>query len=454
MSQKPQKPIRQDYIAKVRYTNNLPPPPLNPKFIEYNTTEQTSSKIEAEQLLASLFRKENFQGLMERIDDELGLNLNLINNNGFLDQGNDSVICNLQKDKDRPITLHPRDRALLRDAGIGKISKSEPGVSFLRRTEYISERERPQSRLAATSEESKLDAKTKAKTAGEGKHDAESQLAAVEHTFDVAQESLNDLNSIKHPRKKHLKAVDAWPLLPDTSMMDNKFLTIRFLGSASLSRDLETLKRQQKDAFNAKFHQDSIASTVFKPISSADGEWISMFQVKDAKRAAELKSKLNSTERERPVNLLDEEEDNLDEYNFKYVKNYDMNFQRFNKPNEELAIKFIPEEGNKVGEKRKAALYYPTTGRIDLKKHRASTNSEINRFLRDSTLGGINFRLREPTTNELKKMDNIRSEFDPMEYEGEDEEDDEEEEEEEDEHEDNADESKSLDEFNDDEEED
>ena len=59
-----------------------------------------------------------------------------------------------------------------------------------------------------------------------------------------------------------------------------------------------------------------------------------------------------------------------------------------------------------------------------MKKHRASTNSEINKYIKEQTFDGINFKLREPTTNELKKMDTIRSEYDPMEYEGEDEEED------------------------------
>ena len=113
-SNKSLKPIRQDYIAKVRYTNNLPPPPLNPKFIEYNTTDPISTQQEGEYLISSLFRKENFQNLMERIDDQLGLDLNLINNRGFLseDKMNESV------GKLKYNQLHPNDRALLRDAGI------------------------------------------------------------------------------------------------------------------------------------------------------------------------------------------------------------------------------------------------------------------------------------------------------------------------------------------------
>lgn len=420
MSLKPHKPIRQEYIAKVRYINNLPPPPLNPKFLEYNTTEKVSPKTESEQLMSSLFRKENFSNLIESIDEELGMNLNLINNPGVLDDGNESSIYKLNSennnnDEAKHVILHPKDRALLRDAGIGNISKSEPGVSFLRRTEYIAERQMPKANGLNGAEGAK-DIVEKAEAA----NDPDAQLAAVERTFDQAQESLDNYTSLKHPSKKNLKAVSAWPLLPDTSMMDTKFIAVKFSGSASISRELQALKRQQKEEYDEAFQKNSLQSAIFRPITSEDGEWISMYQVRDAKKAEEVKEKLNSSERERPVNLLDEQE-NVEDFKFKHTKDYDMNFHRFSKPYEELSIKFEPEdhsESKKI-RKRKAAYYYPVTGRIDLKKHRASTNSEINRFLRDSTVDVINFSLREPNTNEMKKMDTIRSEFDPMDYEGE-----------------------------------
>lgn len=424
MSLKPHKPIRQEYIAKVRYINNLPPPPLNPKFIDYNTTEKVSSKTESEQLMSSLFRKENFTSFIESVDEELGMNLNLINNSGFLDNENESSIYKMVGEKNdnddiKHVVLHPKDRALLRDAGIGNISKSEPDVSFLRRTEYIAERQLPKSNgnLKGNDDVAEIAEAKKAENA----NDPAAQLAAVENTFDQAQETLDSFSNLKHPGKKHLKAVSTWPLLPDTSMMDSKFLTLKFSGSASISRELQLLKRQQKDKYDETFQKNSLESAIFRPITSEDGEWISMYQVRDAKKAEEIKEKLNSSERERPVNILDEQED-IEDYKFKHSKDYDMNFHRFSKPYEELAIKFEPAEDSsetKKTRKRKAAYYYPVTGRIELKKHRASTNSEINRFLRDSAVDVINFTLREPNTNEIRKMDAIRSEFDPMDYEGE-----------------------------------
>lgn len=411
------KPVRQDYIAKVRYTNNLPAPPLNPKFIEYNLTEPISLQQEGEFLMSSLFRKENFTSLMENVDDESGMNLNLINNVGFLDNGDESVICGL--DGDKVTKLHPKDLELLRDAGISNLSKSEPGVSFLRRTEYIAEKQ-----AVATLPNGNTNNQPKNKN--QELIDPESQLKAVESTFDNAQDTLTNFQAIKHPKKKNLKAVNAWPLLPDTSMMDTKYLNIKFLGSASINRELMQLKKQGK--YDEKVQTNLLKSAIFKPITSEDGEWLSLFQVKDKSKAEELVNKLNSTEKEQPVNLLDEDED-TEAVAFKHIKNYDMKYNRFAKPNEELVIKLVPEENSK---KRKVAHYYPINGRIDLKKFRLSTNTEVQRFLKESTIDQINFKLREPTTNELKNMDTVRSEYDPMEYEGEDDDEDDDEDDEKD----------------------
>lgn len=418
------KPVRQDYIAKVRYINTLPPPPLNPKYLQHNTSEKVSTKEELEQILTSLFRKQNFLSFIENVDEEYGLNLNLINNPGFLNNGDELSIFAFSKTGEK-VELHPNDKVLLRDAGIGKISKSEPGVSFLRRTEYISDT------MAGGSSGSGVVAASSASSGSQGaasngtsssntkpdlKYNAESQLKAVENTFELAQASLDNFAQLKHPRKKSRRAVAAWPLLPDTSMMDTKFMNIKFSGSASFSKDLEILKRQQRDKFDSNFEKKSIETAIFKPITSADGEWMSLYQCKENRtKVDDLKEKLNLTERERPVNLLDEDE-SVD-FKFKHIKNYDMNFHRNDKPYEELAIKLVP--GTDGDKKRKLAYYYPIGGRIELKKHRVSQNTEINRFLKDSTSDVINFKLREPNTDEMRGMDNLRSAFDPMEYEAE-----------------------------------
>lgn len=415
-SSKLHKPAKQEYIAKVRYSNNLPPPPLNPKFLQYGLTENVLPALQAQQLMSSLFRKENFLSFMENIDLDLGMPLNLIANPAYLDDENVLSIHALPANS-KPIQLHPRDRALLRDAGIENIARLEPGVSFLRRTEYIAERLLPKaSGMGATAE-------AQVASPNEEKADAAAQLAVVESTFEKAQHSLSNFAALTHPRKRHLKAVDAWPLLPDTSMLDAKFFGVKFVGSALVQRE----QRDKPD--DPTLQKAALETALLKPTTSQDGEWLAMYQCKDMTKTESLKLRLNSTEKEQPADLLDPSNDSTptdQNYRFKHIKSYEMNFSRFEKSNEELLIKFV-SAGESL-KKRKAAYYYPISGRIFLKKYRASTNSEVNRFLKERTADVIDFTLREPTSAELRKRDLARSEFDPMEYEGDDDDDEEEEE--------------------------
>lgn len=380
----------------------MPAPPLNPKFIKYNTTEHVTPKQEQQSLLSSLFRKENFHQFIGQIDDDFGMTLNPLQVHGFLDGSDPDVIFS-----NNAIPLHAKDRALLRDAGIGKINKSEPGVSFLRRTEYIADRQsavKLEETAASLLEER------------DDRADPESQLKAVEKSFDDAQETFSNFELFRHPRKKHLRAVLTFQLLPDTAMMDTNYLTVKFTGSASINRDLEALKRQKKDTYDAILQKDALKCAIYRPITSEDGEWVSLYQNKDPRSIRELREKLDSLEREQPANSLADNDEDLPSFRFRHYKNYDMSYQRSSKPYGELAIKFVSDENTK---KRRAAYYSPISGKVELKKYRASTNTEINRFLHDSTVDVLNFKLREPNTDELKKMDTIRSEYDPMEYEGE-----------------------------------
>ncbi|OBA21112.1 hypothetical protein METBIDRAFT_31719 [Metschnikowia bicuspidata var. bicuspidata NRRL YB-4993] len=411
---KPPKPVRQDYIAKVRYINHLPPPPLNPKFLRYNSTQPLSAQAENEALLSSLFRKDNFNAYIAQVDEEYGMGLNPLLAPGFLDAPAAAALAA------HTPALHPKDRAFLRDAGVGKINKSEPGVSFLRRTEYIAERQ------SAARPDEKGPANTAADDAGD-RVDPDSQLRAVEQSFEESQKSLAAYGALRHPRKTKLRAVLVFPLLPDTASMDTTFLAVKFAGSASMARERQAQCSREKARFDEALHADALACAIYKPITSEDGEWVSFYQMKDRQAVRRLRLRLESTEKEQPANLLDGEDAREAAFRFRHHKNYDMLYHPFSKPYEELALRFVsdaPAGGEPAPRKRRAAYYCPISGRVELKKHRASANTEINRFLADSTMDAIDFRLREPNTNELRKMDNARSEYDPMEYEGDDDDDD------------------------------
>lgn len=372
------RPVRQDYIAKPRYINSLPPPPANPRFIRYGTSQPPTH--EHEHLMSSLFRKENFHPLLTQVDEHFGMPINLLMNTGVLDGSNPDAVGELKK------PLHPHDLALLRDAGIGRVNKLEPGVLFLRRTEYISERLLVlRGRLGGAETENQA-------------HDPEDQLRAVEQSFEHAQALLRDCALLQHPRKRR-KAVRAWPLLPDTQMMDATYVAIKFVGLASVSREVAARRRQS--GFDEPLELALLACALYKPVTCEDGEWVLMYQLQDRAGVARVTQQLQLTQRERPAAPDGEL------WLFAFARNYDMQFHRFAK-GDELALRFAND--------RRTAYYYPVLGRVELRKHRAVANEEVMRFLANSTADAVRFRLREPDTRELRKMDSARSEYDPMEY--------------------------------------
>lgn len=91
-----------------------------------------------------------------------------------------------------------------------------------------------------------------------------------------------------------------------------------------------------------------------------------------------------------------------------------MNFQRFSKPFEELSVKFAGDSGLK--KKRPHIIILSPEG-LTSRNIVLLGNPELNKFLAQSTFDTIQLHIREPTTNEIRKMDVARSEFDPMEYE-------------------------------------
>ena len=66
-------------------------------------------------------------------------------------------------------------------------------------------------------------------------------------------------------------------------MLDNVFLNLRFMGSASINRELNNLKQQQQQQeqndkkFDEKLFDRALESSLFKPIKLEGGEWISMY---------------------------------------------------------------------------------------------------------------------------------------------------------------------------------
>lgn len=128
-------------------------------------------------------------------------------------------------------SVHPHDRPLLRPlAALGKLKVAEANVSFLRRTEYISSMV---PRKHENSSPRSLLAKAKKPTRGTDSSTDSPQVIKrkIDRSFEVAEQDLKDPKRVKHPSKRHLKLVEAIPLLPDLDAFPDSgaYVTIKFL---------------------------------------------------------------------------------------------------------------------------------------------------------------------------------------------------------------------------------
>ncbi|PUU80276.1 Paf1-domain-containing protein [Tuber borchii] len=250
MSQRSNRPHAQDYIARIRYNNSLPPPPCPPKML--NIPNSSLAMYCDPSFTSKLARAE---GVNVEIDSELGMPLDLVHVPKIFD-GDHSAILAL----DPVPPIDPKDRLLMRPAAaLGKTNARATGsagnVSFLRRTEYISA-EQSRSTFKSGGNTERLMAASRAKRASRPEdNDPVRILQAVLKGFDVANpetagQDHNGLGALavgdiaaanaernwkelKHPNKPGVRAVETYPLLPDfQATSDNGgYMVFKFMGS-------------------------------------------------------------------------------------------------------------------------------------------------------------------------------------------------------------------------------
>lgn len=357
---------RQDYIVKIRYQNDLPPPPCPPKLLKYDFAQENNA-IDSSALLSSMFRRGNFADIIT-LNSSFGMGVDQVEVPGVLESNFKPV----------NVPLHPDDQFLLSDPSLSNMSKTTgSNVSFLRRTQYISER----SSSPATNTPTK-----KAQKEQKERTDPESQLRAVEDTFDCV-----DVEVLRHPTKKHLTAKKVWNFLPDTTMLDQNYLSARFVGSASLLKD-KKFNPSQKRKLNEVEGSSRFMTSIYRPIDTESSKWISFYST-TCEQASELKEKLDRGLT--GSNIV-----------FEHQRDYDVNFQVHKELYDELAITFDADSHT--------AYYIPIQGKLDLKRRRVAPSLES--FVKEHNVDEIELSVRDPTTNETILRDNARVQFDPMEY--------------------------------------
>ncbi len=128
---------------------------------------------------------------------------------------------------------HPHDRALLRPlASLGKPKSSDSGVSFLRRTEYISSHT-SRSRIDSTTAKgmiSNTGPRAKKLPVNLDKESPEYIKQQVDRGFQTAALNLMDPTRVKHPYKRNVRLIESFPILPDLSAFPDAggYVSVKF----------------------------------------------------------------------------------------------------------------------------------------------------------------------------------------------------------------------------------
>ncbi|KAF8466440.1 Paf1-domain-containing protein [Kalaharituber pfeilii] len=249
-----------------------PPPPNPPKLLDI--PNPAVAQYTGTGFASKLARE---QPLNVEIDSELGMPLDLVHVPGVFDRDESAL-----RPIDPPPPVHPNDRALLRPASaLGKPARTTTtgasGVSFLRRTEYISN-ESSRSTFKSTTSASLITSAPLAKKARSLAQKAEEEsdpvriLAAVMRGFDIANpetvghgyvaKPLGEDKSIKmaeenwknvrHPTKKNVKPLAFYSVLPDPEALGelNGYLVYKFssdpLGNAAIVNSKGEKRRDER----------------------------------------------------------------------------------------------------------------------------------------------------------------------------------------------------------------
>ena len=133
-----------------------------------------------------------------------------------------------------PPAPHPHDRALLRPLStLGKPKFSDSGVSFLRRTEYISSHS-TKSRFDTATPRTVNDTsgpRFRRPATNVDKESPEYIKKRVVKSFETAASNLKAGKAIRHPTNPNLKLAASYPLIPDLDAFPDAggYITIKFL---------------------------------------------------------------------------------------------------------------------------------------------------------------------------------------------------------------------------------
>jgi RNA polymerase II-associated factor 1 len=341
-------------------------------------------------------------------------------NYGFTERRNQKLILvatAIQAPLQVPVP-NPLDRPLLRPLStLGKPKFSDTGVSFLRRTEYIS------SHTAKSRFESA--AKSLVKNSGNrfkrpptnvDRESPEYIKSQVEKSFEIAATNLKNGNLVRHPTNRNLKLVGSYPLIPDLDAFPDAggYITIKFLTNPvppsstydirlenSLLRPVPPTEEEQlaRDAAREAHERDPERN----PPANESIEY-EFFLTETPEHALRFKRKFDTLDPEKDDDELYTSSNGAGNgcFRFKRIRPYESASQTgsvLDKYDEEVMIAL--HDGSD-GFHQKAAYYYPIIQRTSIRPQRTKNIHKHRLGVKDRDDDGrstdfIDMRVEEPT---------------------------------------------------------
>ena len=381
--------------------------------------------------------------------------IDLVGIKGVFD-GDESAI---QFEDDAP-PIHPKDRELLRPLNtLGKPMSATTGVSFLRRTEYISSmssvnkadarnnalrRDGTVNRNKRRPDVNRDDPVTIARTIMKGFDIAYPQDAYkgqdTEHNIrsaEIAPEERNAWMRPKHPTNPSLTMLDSYPILPDLQAFPDtgNYMIIKFQNNPSTSDQYDprldvTLIRplnanaEELAVYNEKLALHQADPSRPKPIPEYRYE---TYLPETPESVRNIKRKFSVLD---PENDDDELYDHINTeterkaFRYKRLRTYET-YQQSGNPddpwNDNIAmVLHDPESDSHSGESmlQKAAYLYPVVQRTSLRAVRPKTMGYLARGrINDEEEDKVDFielSIRDQTEDEREKLRSTREKWDPV----------------------------------------
>ncbi|KAJ3510057.1 hypothetical protein NLJ89_g4888 [Agrocybe chaxingu] len=347
-----------DLLVRVRYSNPLPPPPCPPKLLNIPTNPMRYVRPEFLNALASETQ------LPMIVDAECGMPLDLGKYECLWEEDADDSFLN--PDPRNLPKLDPKDAFLLADpssstgaypvnggshpssTSVHTTPRANANVSWLRKTEYISRDSTQRNGIQEPKHvvSAPIDVSRNA------------QLRDIEASFVASNENFS-LESLRHPNKPNVTAVESYPILPDADIWANQYDLFRFS---------ERPGERPVDAEDPR-----LDCAILRPMKTEHDSFLAFYLTQDDESAVRFKKTRFAVP---PYEVPENQEETL----FHFVRDYETVKVEQEVPNEFLLVLYDgdPPEGGDAfldGSKklRETGAYYKTIERkMHLKKKRAN----------------------------------------------------------------------------------